>query len=341
MTIDVVEVTPARDDLVAVAVEVHRRTDPELNPGDPPVSADELRGELFSRTTQKHVRTWVALVDGAPAGTLAFELEDNEENRHLAASDWFAVVPVMRRRGVADALLRTALDAVAAAGRTSLLLWAHRNEPDVGGAYARRLGLSEKSEERCSRMRIDTHDSALVERWMREGRSRTDGYRLVPFGDRCPEEHLPPYLEASRAMEDMPTDALEWTVAPTDATLARSREAMWAERRLVVARSLVLAPDGSGAGMTELFVNGYRPQLAYQGDTGVVAAHRGHGLGRWLKAENLRHAQQLAPGFEVVETYNAQSNPWMLDINVAMGFRPHLLWRGFQGDLGAARAVVG
>ncbi len=196
MTIDVVEVTPARDDLVAVAVEVHRRTDPELNPGDPPVSADELRGELFSRTTQKHVRTWVALVDGAPAGTLAFELEDNEENRHLAASDWFAVVPVMRRRGVADALLRTALDAVAAAGRTSLLLWAHRNEPDVGGAYARRLGLSEKSEERCSRMRIDTHDSALVERWMREGRSRTDGYRLVPFGDRCPEEHLPPYLEA-------------------------------------------------------------------------------------------------------------------------------------------------
>ena len=53
----------------------------------------------------------------------------------------------------------------------------------------------------------------------------------------------------------------------------------------------------------------------------------------WLKAENLRWAQELAPGFEVIETWNAQSNPWMLDINVAMGFRPHVIWRGFQGDL--------
>ncbi len=30
----------------------------------------------------------------------------------------------------------------------------------------------------------------------------------------------------------------------------------------------------------------------------------------------------------------------MLDINVAMGFRPHVIWRGFQGDLATALDVV-
>ena len=272
---------------------------------------------------------------------LAFELEDNEENGHLASSDWFAVTPDHRRQGVADALLRTALGALATSGRTSLLLWAPRSGPDIGGAYARRLGLSERTAERCSRMRMDAYDRELVERWRDEGRSRTDGYQLVHLGGHCADRYLDAYLHAIRSMEDMPTDALDWSVAPIDADLVRSREAHWAQRRLVVARSLVLAPDGSGAGVSELFVNGFRPGLAYQGDTGVVAAHRGRGLGRWLKAENLRHAEQLAPGFEVVETYNAQSNPWMLDINVAMGFRPHVIWRGFQGDLDAARAAVG
>ena len=43
----------------------------------------------------------------------------------------------------------------------------------------------------------------------------------------------------------------------------------------------------------------------------------------------------------MIETWNAQSNPWMLDINVAMGFRPHAMWRGYQGDLAAAREALG
>src|SRR5690606_33713786 len=115
----------------------------------------------------------------------------------------------------------------------------------------------------------------------------------------------------------------------------------WQEMRLVPAQCVVLAPDGSGAGMSGMFVNGHRPVLAHQGDTAVAGDHRGHGLGRRLKAEDLRWAQERAPGFEVIETWNAQSNPWMLDINVAMGFRPHGIWWGFQGDLDAARAALG
>ncbi len=341
MGIEVHEVTADRDELIAAVVVTRNATFPEVYPDDPAMGADEIRADLFGTTVQKRVRTWVALADGAPAGDISFELEDDEENAHLASSDWFAVVPGRRRRGVADALARRSLDDLAAEGRTSLLLWGHQAAPDIGRIYAERLGLTERTEERCSRMTMAEHDSALMDEWLASGNTRSDGYRMVQFGARCPDEFMGAYLQATSAMDDMPTDELEWAIAATDEALARSREDLWDQRRFTVARSLVLAPDDSGAGFSELFVSGFRPTLAWQGDTGVARDHRGHGLGRWVKAANLRYAQRLAPGFEVVETYNAQSNPWMLDINVAMGFRPHVIWRGFQGDLAAARAVLG
>ena len=310
----------------------------ELNPDDPPPPTDELCHHLEGRTTERYVRGWLARIDGEPVGEALFDFETNDENRHIASSDWIAVRSAFRRRGVADELLRTVLTTVVHDGITTLLVWAHERSPDVAAPWLARLGLVEAMAERCSRLRIGDLDEALVDRWVDDGRARSDGYRVVQFEDRCPDELLPAYLAAVAAMDDMPTDELEWQVTPVDEALIRSREAHWAAAGKKVARTLALAPDGSGAGFSELFVNGFRPSLADQGDTGVVPAHRGLGLGRWLKAENLRFAQRLSPTFATVETYNAQSNPWMLDINVAMGFRPHLVWRGFQGDARTALA---
>lgn len=312
----------------------------ELNPDDPPAPVEELRHSLMKHTPERFVRGWLARVDGAPAGEAVFEFETTEKNRHILSSDWVAVRPQFRRRGVADALLRNVLTSAAADELTTLLLWCHQGDPDVGRICAERLGLVEGTSERCSRVRVADIDDDLVDRWNDEGRARDDGYDIVQFGGRCPDDVLPAYLQAASAMLDMPTDDLEWQVTDVDEGVIRSREDVWAASGTIVARSLALAPDGSGAGFSELFVNGFRPTLADQGDTGVVAAHRGHGLGRWLKAENLRYAQRLSPTFETIETYNAQSNPWMLDINVAMGFRPHLVWRGFQGPIDHALTVL-
>jgi hypothetical protein len=52
-------------------------------------------------------------------------------------------------------------------------------------------------------------------------------------------------------------------------------------------RWTILAVDresGAIAGLTELFLPAHDTWLVEQGDTGVLAPHRGHGLGRWLKA---------------------------------------------------------
>jgi hypothetical protein len=42
-----------------------------------------------------------------------------------------------------------------------------------------------------------------------------------------------------------------------------------------------------------------------------------------------------------VDTFNAGSNEPMLNINVAMGFRPIHLSRAWQGDLATARRRLG
>ena len=68
--------------------------------------------------------------------------------------------------------------------------------------------------------------------------------------------------------------------------------------------------------------------------------HRGHRLGTIVKIENLRRARAHEPALAVVETYNAEANPHMLAINVAMGFRPYLAIASFQGSLAEARASV-
>jgi len=338
-TIEVHQVTEDRPDLLEALAAVRAVTDREVNPDDPPAPLEELAGDYFVQTTAKRRLGWVALLDGEPAGELTLSAEVAEENAHLADVEWLATDPERRRRGVADALLRTGLDWAAGDGRTSVVLWAPALP--AGRAYAERLGCTLRLEERCSRLVVADLDRDQQERWLRAGRERTDGYRIVQWVGPVPDDHVEALVAAHRAMEDMPTDDLEWSIPPMTSERLRSRDEAWQLRGSLGVSTLALAPDGSAAGLSELQVNTHRPELAGQGDTGVVAAHRGRGLGRWLKAENLRLALDTEPRIRVVETYNAESNPWMLDINVTMGFRPHIGYQAFQGDIDGVRATLG
>src|SRR5215469_9339437 len=66
------------------------------------------------------------------------------------------------------------------------------------------------------------------------------------------------------------------------------------------------------------------------GDTAVDPAHRGVGLGKWLKAAITRQILTGLPGVRWVITYNAGSNDAMLAINNQLGFRTaavHTTWQ--------------
>ncbi len=56
--------------------------------------------------------------------------------------------------------------------------------------------------------------------------------------------------------------------------------------------------------------------------TAVLPEHRGHGLGRWMKAESIRRARAHHPGLAGLVTDTASSNAPMLAVNDALGYVP-------------------
>ena len=86
-------------------------------------------------------------------------------------------------------------------------------------------------------------------------------------------------------------------------------------------------------GLSELYLPDESPWVAFQGDTGVDPAHRGHGLGAWMKAHNHLRLAAERPDVTVVKTWNAAANEPMLRINRALGFEPVQRFRGWFLDL--------
>jgi GNAT superfamily N-acetyltransferase len=333
----VAEIPSAESPEFAAALVVRREFDAVDEPDDPPLPADEWAGELFGSAAHEPRRAWVATLGDRPAGVLVAErLLDGENDRRAILE--LIVHPGLRRRGVARVLLATALPDLVQDGCDEVLGWPYDGS---GNALSARLGLTSRQDERCSRLRIADVDEAQQRSWIDDAPGPARGYRLVQWQGVCPDELLTPFRQASDALADAPLDDIDLGTPPLTDEQVREREAAWARRTWQASTSLVLAPAGSGAGMSQLFVAPGRPQFGHQGDTGVVAAHRGHALGRWLKAANLAQARAAHPELAVVQTYNAQSNPWMLAINVEMGFRPHRTFATYQGSLAGAIAALG
>jgi GNAT superfamily N-acetyltransferase len=314
---------------------LHDAVDAEIAPDDWPHHPAEVAGRHFVFVPDHPVSTWLARIGRTPAGWARAEVSETGENPDVAELE-LLVAPGQRGRGVGRALAAAALEGVAEQGRTSVVTW---TRGDRGDRFAARLGLTHRQDERCSRLRVQDLDTARQDAWIAAPRARRAGYRVVTWGEEgCPDELVEAWCVAALGMHDAPRDAIEWVPEKFGPVQARRYEEMRRARGDAWRISLALDSEGRPAGVTELFVNRWRPQVGNQGDTAVLAEHRGLGLGRWLKAANLRAVMETWPDLAVVQTYNAETNPWMLDINVSMGFRPHCAYKAQQGAVSTARA---
>jgi mycothiol synthase len=290
-------------------------------PEDPPVSPDEEADELRLRPDYEDVCLLVARApEGRLLGRAGLWFEHRPDNQHVAEL-WLVVRPDARRQGIGRRLFDAAADRARAEGRTTLMgITALGSEAAVA---TKALGAEVALVERISRLRTAEVDRALLDAWIARAPERAAGYSLVAWDDHCPNELLEQFTAVQGVMNTAPRGELDMEDEVYTPEMVREFEGSMVAKGTRI-WTLAARRDATGelVGYTALFLRKHRPWHAQQGDTGVDPAHRDKGLGRWLKAVNLRRLLDERPAAQVVDTGNASSNEPMLNINVALGFRP-------------------
>ena len=77
--------------------------------------------------------------------------------------------------------------------------------------------------------------------------------------------------------------------------------------------------SGAWAGLSLLCIDEFRPDIAFQEDTSVVRAHRGHRLGLLMKTDMLQWLIRERPEVSATDTWNSTRNHHMIAVNERLG----------------------
>lgn len=149
-----------------------------------------------------------------------------------------------------------------------------------------------------------------------------DGYRLVTFGNRTPDELVDGFCALmSVFMDDVPIGDLALEGSTWTPERLRGAERRRQEQGRMQFFAVAVAPDGAVAGLSNVFTTPPATTKAEIGGTMVGKAHRGHGLGLAMKLATHRELRAAYPECQRVETGNAGVNQHMNAINERMGYR--------------------
>ncbi len=150
-----------------------------------------------------------------------------------------------------------------------------------------------------------------------------DGYRLVEYVDRCPDEHVESFAGLMATFADeVPAGEMTFEAEVYDVERVRTSQRVLGDAKRVGYFVLAVAPDGEVVGFTQLVVPRHDPGKVFQWGTLVDPRHRGHRLGTALKAANHALLQRHEKDPATCYTYNAEVNEHMIAVNELLGYRP-------------------
>lgn len=178
---------------------------------------------------------------------------------------------------------------------------------------------------------FDLHGSyEATERLLSEALAKAGAdYEPVWWQTPTPDEFADGYAAAiSRMNTDVPSGDLAWDEAEWDADRVRYRDGIKRQAGQTMAvTGVVHRPTGQLAAFSELVIGRDHSGVTETYGTLVLPEHRGHRLGTIVKCVGLMRWHELVPGSPTVQTFNAEENRFMLDVNEAVGFRP-VCWSG-------------
>jgi mycothiol synthase len=312
----------------------------EAHPEDPPMPLEMTRADALNVPEFIGFKEFWARENNGAIAALGFAWWRNtDENRHLC---WIGIEvrPDRRRCGLARAFLPMLIGVADAQGRT-LFMGSTSDRVPAGEAFARRVGAEPGSAVHTNRLLLTDVDREMTRSWVADGPVRGKGYSLVAVDGRYPEDLIEQVAAVYGVMNTAPRDDLDME----DVTFTPEHLREWEKTREAAGTirwSLFARHEASGEliGLTEVYWNPHEPKTVYQGDTGVHPDHRGHALGKWMKAAMLERVLEARPQVEDVRTGNADSNDAMLGINNALGFRPYIAHMNWQMPVERVRAYL-
>jgi GNAT superfamily N-acetyltransferase len=290
---------------------------------------DEPDGPFF---TEQPFRGWLTvgwggdpreiwLAEGQAEGTVAgwyrLELPDLENLDQAGLT--LVVHPAQRRHGLGRALLKHAAARAAANGRT--VLNGQARFASDGEPFARSVGAERGLVDVQRVMDVRAVGDDQLARLRARAEEKAAGYSLVSWTGLVPEEFIAPAAALYAALNDAPHDPQS---VPAVWDARRVRERVNGLRSACGLRVYAVAArhDATGelAGFTEVGVDPADPGWGHQMLTGVTRAHRGHRLGLLVKAAMAQWLKAAEPQLERIQTWNAESNRYMIAVNEALGY---------------------
>ncbi|MGI8794520.1 MAG: GNAT family N-acetyltransferase [Acidimicrobiales bacterium] len=313
------------DEEIAERVALNNALIAELLPDDPPRQVDEAIKAHHS--TPKRMKSWPLRIKD-PKGQLVAGGGTGFDPEHDENPDMFwlgiGVLPSERRKGLATRLLGRLVEIAEAEGRTRLLGNSNDLKPE-GRLFAQAIGAEAKQANHVNHLPVDAIDRAQLEGWIAAAPDRAADYELITWDGPCPEEHLEQFVDIILVMNTAPRDDIEmndFTLTPAQLRESEERAlAVDVEMWTVVVRR---KSDGAFAGFHDVNWAPTDPATVWIGATGVKPEHRGHAIGKWLKAAMTLRVLGDRPEVTSIRTGNADSNDAMLGINKEMGYRPLL-----------------
>jgi GNAT superfamily N-acetyltransferase len=298
LRIERLDATAADDAVLGEVHELLAAAHAEANAAEPYRSPADTAGFLRHPATPDPRLYWTARAEGALVGFMRLGLAHGYGDVVVRAD--------ARRRGIGTALLDAA---VAESRRRGLRILAGTHGTPAGAAFAERVG--------AAAARRDVRSLLNLTAFAHEPRP-VAGYRVLSWIGSAPAELVDSYADARLAANDAPSASPEeWE--PWDVARLRAYERALEARGRDLVATVALAGD-EVVGFTDVHASRAPGSTAATEDTAVVAAHRGRGLGRWIKTESLLRLRRERPEVRLVTTTNAEQNEPMLAVNASLGF---------------------
>jgi mycothiol synthase len=315
----------------------------EIFPDDPARTLETLKKTWRANSMfEKEKDTlWVITHEGEHAAHLWTFVNYYDDNRHLMSIE-LLVHPEYRRKGLAKQLLEKALETSQNEQRTHIISWTHSTIP-AGTVVAEKIGAKRGLEGHTNQLVLAELEQSLLTKWSGDTKETAKDFELGFWLGAYPTEKIEEIANLYSVMNTAPRGELEiedWHVKVEDLRQSELyHQAMGIERWTAYVRHI---PSGELVGYSFItYQPEHNPLVVWQGDTGVLPKYRGHGLGKWLKAEMLQKILHERPRVKFIRTGNADSNAPMLAINQALGFKPYIAWVDWQLETKVLESYLG